>query len=69
MDKQFKPGKLSLAKELSKNELKMVTGGLTLQTYCDGKGSAGPFPVNQQPIGCAPGYCTPAGHGAFLYCA
>jgi bacteriocin-like protein len=61
-------GKLSLKNELSKNDLKKVTGG-TQQTYCDGAGPVGPFPVSQQPIGCAPGYCYPSGHGHFLYCA
>ena len=62
-------GKLSLKNELSKNDLKKVTGG-TQQTYCDGLGSGGPFPVSgSTPIGCAPNYCYPALHGHFLYCA
>jgi len=68
MKKSLKPiGQLSLKKELSKNELKQITGG-TLQTYCDGVGGT-PFPNGQQPIGCAPAYCSAAGHGHFLYCA
>lgn len=63
-------GRLSLKKELTKNEMKQVTGGLTQQTYCDGAGSGGPFPVaGSMVIGCQPGYCYPAHHGNFLYCA
>jgi len=62
-------GQLSLKKELSKNELKQVTGGLSTQTYCDGVGGS-PFPVSgSTQIGCQPGYCSAAGHGHFLYCA
>jgi bacteriocin-like protein len=61
-------GKLSLKNELSKNDLKKVTGG-TQQTYCSG-GPSGPFPVSgSTPIGCAPNYCSATGHGSFLYCA
>jgi len=65
-------GKLSLKKELTKNEMKQVTGGLTVQTYCDGNnhGFYNPFPVpGSTPIGCQPAYCQAAGHGNFLYCA
>lgn len=62
-------GKLSLKNELTKKELKQVTGGTLQQTYCDCHGPSGPFPTGQPPIGCAPGYCPAAGHGAFLYCA
>ncbi|HEY8930138.1 MAG TPA: bacteriocin [Mucilaginibacter sp.] len=70
MKKQPKPaGKLSLKTELSRKELKQITGGALQQTYCDGHGGAGPFPNGQQPIGCQPAYCSAAGHGAFLYCA
>jgi len=71
MKKNIKPmGKLSLKKELSKAEMKQVAGGLTVQTYCDGNGWAGPFPVaGSTPIGCQPAYCQAAHHGNFLYCA
>jgi len=74
MKKELKPiGKFSLRKELSRSELKQVTGGTTLQqTYCtcaDSPSGCTPFPVSQQPIGCAPAYCAAAGHGTFLYCA
>jgi len=65
-------GKLSLKKELTKSEMKQVTGGLTLQTYCDGNdnGFYNPFPVpGSMVIGCMPAYCYPAHHGNFLYCA
>jgi predicted CxxxxCH...CXXCH cytochrome family protein len=66
-------GTLSLARELSKSEQKMIYGGTCLETYCDGNGSGGPFPTVGQwgrssCIGCVPGYCTPAAHGSFLYC-
>jgi bacteriocin-like protein len=70
MKKQTKPvGKLSLKTELSRKELKQITGGALQQTYCDGNGSSGPFPNGQQAIGCQPAYCSAAGHGSFLYCA
>jgi len=73
MKKQNPVGRLSLKKELSKNELKQITGGSTQQTYCSGPDAQYPyataFPVGQQPIGCAPGYCLGANHGSFLYCA
>ncbi|MFB9843515.1 hypothetical protein [Mucilaginibacter ginsenosidivorans] len=64
--------KLTLKKELSRNEMKQVTGGSTQQTYCDGYDRNGynPFPVaGSMPIGCMPAYCPNAHHGAFLYCA
>jgi len=69
MNKQVKTiGKLSLKNELSKSELKAVTGGTTQQTYCSS--TTNPFPVpGSTPIGCNPGYCQPTGHGNFLYCA
>lgn len=66
-------GALSLGKELQKNELKQIKGGVgTTQTYCDGNnnGFYNPFPVaGSTPIGCQPIYCSAAGHGSFLYCA
>jgi bacteriocin-like protein len=53
-------GKLSLKNELTKKELKQVTGGVSGYTHCsDG---------NYQ-IGCAPAYCPAAGHGSFLGCS
>jgi bacteriocin-like protein len=68
MKKQPKPtGKLSLMNELTKKELKQITGGTLQQTYCSS--TTNPFPNGQQPIGCAPAYCAAAGHGSFLYCA
>jgi hypothetical protein len=63
--------KLSLGKELSKVEMKQITGGLVgyTQTYCSG-GPSGPFPTSGSTnIGCQPGYCAATGHGSFLYCA
>ena len=75
MRNQNPVGKLSLKKELTKNELKQITGGVSLlqQTYCSGPDAQYPyataFPTGQQPIGCAPAYCLAAGHGSFLYCA
>jgi len=71
MKKQLKPmGKLSLKNELSRSELKMISGGYSgSQTYCSG-GPSGPFPTSgSSQIGCQPGYCPGAGHGSFLYCA
>ncbi|HJP63988.1 MAG TPA: hypothetical protein VJ844_11115 [Mucilaginibacter sp.] len=65
-------GKLCLKNELTKSEMKQITGGLTVQTYCDGNDRNGynPFPVaGSMPIGCMPAYCTYAHHGNFLYCA
>lgn len=63
-------GKLSLKKELSRNEQKEIRGGASsTQTYCDGSGGS-PFPVfGSTPIGCQPAYCKAAGHGNYLYCA
>ncbi|MFD0794743.1 hypothetical protein ACFQZX_14045 [Mucilaginibacter litoreus] len=63
-------GKLSLKKELSRNEQKEIRGGASgTQTYCDGVGGT-PFPNSgSTAIGCQPAYCTSAGHGHFLYCA
>ena len=69
--KTSKPvGKLSLKKELSRNEQKEIRGGASsTQTYCDGVGGS-PFPVfGSTPIGCQPAYCKAAGHGNYLYCA
>jgi hypothetical protein len=71
-EKLKKIGTLSLAKELSRNEQKKIMGGTCLQTFCSG-GSAGPFPTTgpfgrSSCIGCTPGYCSPTGHGSFLYC-
>jgi hypothetical protein len=69
--KNLKPvGKLSLKKELSRNEQKEIKGGAGLvQTYCDGVGGT-PFPnPGSTAIGCQPAYCTSASHGKFLYCA
>lgn len=68
--KTSKPvGKLSLKKELSRNEQKEIKGGAgAIQTYCDGVGGT-PFPTpGSTPIGCQPAYCN-VGHGHFLYCA
>ena len=53
-------GKLSLEKELTKNELKQITGGVSGYTSCTGG-------IYQ--IGCAPAYCSAAGHGTFLGCS
>ncbi len=67
-------GTLSLGKELKKNELKQIKGGIgSLQTYCDGNNGPfvmpDPFPVpGSTAIGCQPTYCKSAGHGNFLYC-
>ena len=63
-------GKLSLKKELSRNEQKEIRGGAgEIQTYCDGVGGT-PFPnPGSTAIGCQPGYCSSVGHGHFLYCA
>jgi len=74
MKKQVTPkGKFSIKTELSRSELKQVTGGSSTQTYCSGTGpysGAGPFPVpGSTPIGCQPAYCHAAHHGDFLYCA
>jgi hypothetical protein len=69
--KTLKPvGKLSLKKELSRNEQKEIRGGASgTQTYCDGVGGT-PFPVGgSTAIGCQPAYCRGAGHGNYLYCA
>jgi len=69
--KTSKPvAKLSLKKELSRNEQKEIRGGVsTTQTYCDGVGGSA-FPVGgSTAIGCQPAYCRAAGHGNFLYCA
>ena len=69
--KNLKPvGKLSLKKELSRNEQKEIRGGASgTQTYCDGVGGT-PFPVGgSTAIGCQPAYCRGAGHGNYLYCA
>lgn len=60
MKKKKSIGKLSLKNELTKNELKQVTGGVNGYTSCsDG--------IYQ--IGCAPAYCSAAGHGSFLGCS
>lgn len=67
MKNQLKPiAKFSLKKELSRSELKQITGGSsTIQTYCsDGWNSAGSA-FNGE---CLPGYCNGI-HGTFLYCA
>jgi len=73
MEKQTKPtGKFSLQKELTRRELKQVTGGSSIQTYCACNGAPGcyPFPVpGSTPIGCNPGYCAQLNHGTFQYCA
>ena len=63
--------RLNLNRELTRGEMKQIAGGSTQQTYCDGHGSAGPFPVaGSTPIGCQPGYCGGIYfHGSFLYCA
>jgi bacteriocin-like protein len=52
-------GKLSLKNELTKNELKHITGGLSGYTNCTG---------GSYLIGCAPAYCSGAGHGTFISC-
>jgi hypothetical protein len=74
MKNESKPVKrLNLGRELSRSEMKQISGGSTQQTYCDGHdpyGPYNPFPVaGSMVIGCQPGYCFPAHHGNFLYCA
>lgn len=53
-------GKLSLSNELTKKEMKKITGGVSGYTSCTGG-------IYQ--IGCAPAYCSAAGHGTFLGCS
>ncbi len=60
MKKQKVTGTLSLKNELTKKEMKQVTGGVTGYTSCTGG-------IYQ--IGCAPAYCSAAGHGTFLGCS
>lgn len=52
-------GKLSLKGELTKKEMKQITGGLSGYTNCTG---------GSYMIGCAPAYCAGAGHGSFVSC-
>jgi bacteriocin-like protein len=56
-EKSFR--KLSLKKELTKKELKQITGGASGYTSCTG---------GTYQIGCAPAYCSAAGHGTFQGC-
>ena len=56
--KSKKTSSLDLGEELSRFEMKSIVGGAQ-QTVC----SDGTYN-----IGCSPGYCSAAGHGAFIQC-